>query len=175
MVAIAITGSPAVGKSTVSQVLKGQGWDVLSVRELAKQYDCEGDFDETMDSLEIDVHKLSECYQPVDDEDVIIDGHLSHFLDVDAIIILRCDPEQLRSRLEMRDYDERKINANVEWELLSGTWSELMEFDIDVPILELDCTDMPPAKAAEEIVAWKNSGFTMKNVEKIAAIDWLSK
>ena len=100
---------------------------------------------------------------------------MSHFLDVDAIIILRCDPEQLRSRLEMRDYDERKINANVEWELLSGTWSELMEFDIDVPILELDCTDMPPAKAAEEIVAWKNSGFALKNIEKIAAIDWLSK
>ena len=175
MVAIAITGSPAVGKSTVSQVLKGQGWDVLSVRELAKQYDCEGDFDKTRDSLEIDVHKLSECYQPVDDEDVIIDGHLSHFLDVDAIIILRCDPEQLRSRLEMRGYDERKINANVEWELLSGTWSELMEFDIDVPILELDCTDMPPTKAAEEILAWKNSDFAVKNVEKITAIDWLSK
>ena len=175
MVAIAITGSPAVGKSTVSQVLNDQGWDVLSVRELAKQYDCEGDFDETMDSIEIDVHKLSECYQPVDDEDVIIDGHLSHFLDVDAIILLRCNPEQLRSRLEKRDYDERKISANVEWELLSGTWSELMEFDIDVPILELDCTDMPPVKAAEEIVAWENSGFAMKNVEKIAAIDWLSK
>ena len=58
MVSISITGSPAVGKTTVSQLLATQGWEVLTVSELAKQFDCQGEFDKTMDSQEIDDHKL---------------------------------------------------------------------------------------------------------------------
>ena len=36
MVVIAITGSPAVGKSTISDLLAGHGWKLESVAELAK-------------------------------------------------------------------------------------------------------------------------------------------
>ena len=172
MVSISITGSPAVGKTTVSQLLATQGWEVLTVSELAKQFDCQGEFDETMDSQEIDVHKLSEEYCPDGDKDIIIDGHLSHFLDVDAIVILRYQPDKLRDRLAARGYNETKINANVEWELISGMWAEILEFEINQPILELDVTNDSPSDSISKINDWINSGFKSLQQEKI---DWLNQ
>tara|TARA_B100001540_G_C15605703_1_gene550653 strand:+ start:168 stop:734 length:567 start_codon:yes stop_codon:yes gene_type:complete len=172
MVSIAITGSPAVGKTTVSQLLASQGWEVLTVSELAKQFECQGEFDESMDSLEIDVHKLSEEYCPNGDNDIIIDGHLSHFLDVDAIVILRCKPDKLRDRLYARGYTEAKVNANVEWELISGTWAEILEFEINQPILELDITNDSPSDSISKINSWIDSGFETPQQGKI---DWLNQ
>tara|TARA_B100001741_G_scaffold183065_1_gene150737 strand:- start:1139 stop:1705 length:567 start_codon:yes stop_codon:yes gene_type:complete len=172
MVSIAITGSPAVGKTTVSQLLASQGWEVLTVSELAKQFECQGEFDESMDSLEIDVHKLSEEYCPNGDNDIIIDGHLSHFLDVDAIVILRCKPDKLRDRLYARGYTEAKVNANVEWELISGTWAEILEFEINQPILELDITNDSPSDSISKINSWIDSGFETSHQGKI---DWLNQ
>ncbi len=174
MVSIAITGSPAVGKTTISNLLESQGWSVKSVAELAKFFDCEGDFDEVMDCIEIDIHKLAEKYITDTDNNVIIDGHLSHFLDVDAIIVLRCDPAKLRARLESRDYSEAKINANVEWELIAGTWSEIAEFEIDVPILELDSSALTSEEIAEKVLAWVNIDFKDNSTTISNAIDWLS-
>ena len=37
MVSIAITGSPAVGKSALANLLETDGWNVESVADLAKQ------------------------------------------------------------------------------------------------------------------------------------------
>jgi len=173
MVSIAITGSPAVGKTTISNLLKSQGWSVKSVAELAKSFDCEGDFDELMDCVDIEIHKLAEKYI-MDTDDVIIDGHLSHFLDVDAIIVLRCAPAKLRARLESRGYNEAKVNANVEWELIAGTWSEIAEFEIDVPILELDSSTLPSEELVEKVLGWVNADFKDNRTTISNAIDWLS-
>ena len=174
MVSIAITGSPAVGKTTISNQLESQGWSVKSVEELAKLFDCEGDFDEVMDCVEIDIHELAEKYIAATENDVMIDGHLSHFLDVDAIIVLRCDPVKLRARLESRGYSEAKINANVEWELIAGAWSEIAEFEIDAPILELDSSALTSEEMVGKVLAWVDTDFKDNSITISNAIDWLS-
>ena len=110
----------------------------------------------------------------MDTDDVIIDGHLSHFLDVDAIIVLRCAPAKLRARLESRGYDEAKVNANVEWELIAGTWSEIAEFEINVPILELDSSTLPSEELVEKVLGWVNADFKDNRTTISNAIDWLS-
>ena len=118
MPTIAITGSPGVGKTTVSQILSNLGWEVVSVTQLARDLDCLGDYDEVMTSQEIDIHRLSEMFEHEPNKQVIIDGHLSHFLTVDGIVILRCQPDILRQRLTIRDYSAAKINSNVELSLI---------------------------------------------------------
>ena len=95
-------------------------------------------------------------------------------MDVDAIIVLRCDPAKLRARLESRDYSEAKINANVEWELIAGTWSEIAEFEIDVPILELDSSALTSEEIAEKVLAWVNIDFKDNSTTISKAIDWLT-
>ena len=52
MPTIAITGSPGVGKTTVSQILSNLGWEVVSVTQLARDFDCLGDYDDVMTSQE---------------------------------------------------------------------------------------------------------------------------
>ena len=174
MVVIAITGSPAVGKSTISDLLAGHGWKVESVAELAKSLDCEGEYDDLMGCIEIDIHKLAEQFIPNTDGNTIVDGHLSHFLEVDAIIILRCEPAKLRTRLESRGYPEAKVNANVEWELIAGTWSEISEFEIDLPILELDTTTSTAEELVEMVNFWIEGDFTSNLTMISDAIDWLA-
>ena len=174
MVSSAITGSPAVGKSALANLLETDGWNVESVADLAKQFSCEGDYDKMMDSVEIDIHKLAENFIPTSDQNTIIDGHLSHFLEVDAIIVLRCEPEKLRIRLESRDYSEAKVNANVEWELIAGTWSEIAEFEISIPILELDSTTSTAEELVEMVNFWIEGDFTSNLTMISDAIDWLA-
>lgn len=171
MPSIAVTGSPGVGKTTITQLLIEQGWQTLSVSDLAKKFDCEGDFDESMNSQEIDIHLLAERFNPDSGKRVIIDGHLSHFLAADAIIMLRCRPDELKTRLAARGYSDDKITANVEWELLSGTWAEIIEFDISQPILEIDTSGLSPQEVAECISTWIDGG--MVENRPTTAIDWL--
>ena len=175
MVVIAITGSPGVGKTTISSMLASQGWKVNTVAELAKTFDCEGDYDELMGCVEIDIHKLAERFLMEPNDNLIIDGHLAHFLAVDAIVILRCEPSQLRARLESRGYPQSKINANLEWELIAGTWSEIVEFDIDVPILELDSSTLSAEELIKRLLDWIDGDFKHNSTIISNAIDWLGK
>ena len=106
---------------------------------------------------------------------VIIDGHLAHFLDVDAVVLLRCNPNDLEIRLSKRGYSEQKVRANSEWELIAGNWSELLEFEIELPILELDSTGQSPEDLFKKVNQWIAEGLPYSSVseESRVAIDWL--
>jgi adenylate kinase len=170
---IAVTGTPGVGKTTIVKLLSAANFTIISVKDLAKQYGCEGDFDEATQSMDIDIHRLAEQFETDSLCDTIVDGHLSHLLDVDAIIILRCKPTLLKERLVKRGYSEQKITANVEWEMIAGTWSEIIEFELDQPILELDTTNCEPQELYEEITQWINDGYSQQSTH--ARIDWLAE
>ena len=130
-----------------------------------------GDYDDVMTSQEIDIHRLSEMFEHEPNKQVIIDGHLSHFLTVDGIVMLRCQPDILRQRLTIRDYSAAKINSNVEWEFIAGTWAEIIEFEIDAPVLELDGGELDPKQIAEAITRWVKDG--LPSTDPPASIDWL--
>ena len=167
---VAITGTPGVGKSTICDLFKQESQVILTVRELAQQHNCLGEFSEQYQSHDIDIHTLAESWQS--DGAAIIDGHLSHFLDVDAIVMLRCEPTELGKRLAKRDYSESKIRQNMEWELISGTWAELTEFEITVPILEIDTTTKTQIEVFEIIKQWLESDLRINNENK--RVDWLN-
>jgi len=171
---IAVAGTPGTGKTTICESL-GELYTVVSLQELAEQNGCLGPVDQIDGSAPLDIHKLSETWVPNDTETCFVDGHLSHLLDVDAIVLLRCNPEKIRERLEQRPYSPEKINANVEWEMLSGTWSELLEFEIEVPILELDTTASSIEELLESIVRWMDEGTPSASLKDAAsnAMNWL--
>ena len=54
---IAITGTPGVGKTTIVELFSEGDFTILSVKDLDKQYGCEGDFDESTQSMDIDIHR----------------------------------------------------------------------------------------------------------------------
>lgn len=171
---IAVTGTPGTGKTTICESLS-ELYTVVSLQELAEQNGCLEPVDQVDGSAPLDIHKLSETWVREETETCFVDGHLSHLLDVDAIVLLRCNPEKIRERLAHRSYSPEKTNANVEWELLSGTWSELLEFEIEVPILELDTTVSSSEELVESIVHWMDEGTPSASLKDAAsnAMNWL--
>ena len=121
---VAITGTPGVGKSSVSKIL-AQRFPVIDIHNYAEKHNLFEEFDEEAGSYNVDVEKLNDSIMSEDlDSTVFLDGHLSHFVDCDIIIVLRCDPHILYKRLKDRGYDEKKVLENVQAEVLDVILSE---------------------------------------------------
>jgi adenylate kinase len=172
---VAISGTPGSGKTSLSKLFQDNNISVYSVKELADQYQCIGEVDQTDGAQEIDIHRLADQWENEETGLVIIDGHLAHFLDVDAVVLLRCNPNDLEIRLSKRGYSEQKVLANSEWELIAGNWSELLEFEIELPILELDSTGQSPEDLFKKVNQWIAEGLPYSSVseESRVAIDWI--
>jgi adenylate kinase len=163
---IAITGTPGCGKTSVSEVLKDRGYSVKSVDILAEKADCIVGYDKEMESKEIDLEKLNEYVKKhLKDGDKILEGHLSHLLSVDLVIILRCDPLVLRQRLNEKGWNEAKIKENVEAEILDVIKVEAYEENHNIH--EINTTYKKPLDVADDIESIFKGDFEDKN------IDWL--
>ena len=172
---IAISGTPGSGKTSLSRLFEENDISVYSIKDLAEQHECIADMDQSDGAQEIDIHRLADEWENKDTGLVIIDGHLSHFLDVHAVVLLRCNPEELEKRLIARGYNEKKVKANSEWEFIAGSWSELLEFEIELPILEIDSTSQSPEELFKIVNEWISNGlpYTSVSEESQIAIDWM--
>ena len=191
---IAITGTPATGKSSVVEIIAKS--NSITVRELAAEHGCLGGAEKAGEAVEIDVEKLHRILtaewaeeslsrggerSPSEGggktpagheksaENIYIDGHLSHHLPVDAIIVLRCRPEVLSERMRERGWPRAKITDNAEWELLGGPWLELDENS--PPILEIDTTIASAAAVASQALEWVGADFVPRFPAERA--DWI--
>ncbi len=177
---IAITGTPSSGKTTLTEFAlanSNAGWllSVISDKELAEKNGMLGEIDSNDGARPIDIEKLattlSEQWKQYPDNDMLIDGHLSHLLPVDAIIIIRCNPEMLQIRMQERGWSKSKIDENAEWELLGAAWNDEHEWG-DTPVLELDSTETSVDSLFSHIETWARDGFKPKSPEQ--RIDWIT-
>lgn len=174
---LAVCGTPGVGKTFVCQALAKKGWRVLNLAELAQDLGCLGEQDEHDGASPIDIHALGEKWEAPKEGLWVVDGHLSHFMEVDGLVLLRCHPSILSERLAQRGYPAEKIQANCEWELVAGHWAELLEFEVEIPLLELDAGVMDVEEMVEEITTWVEDGIASEELTELAlnAIDWLNQ
>ncbi len=165
---IALTGTPGVGKSTVAEILRRRGYKVLSVNELAERFNCV--IGEEDGCKIVDVDELSKKVKDIVEDLTIVEGHLSHLLNPDLVIVLRCNPLELKRRLESKEWHEEKILENVEAELVDVILIEAL--DSVGEVYEIDTTNMSPeevANAVEEILKGKGGKY------KPGKIDWISE
>lgn len=143
---VSITGIPGTGKTAVSSLLKEKGYSVTAQNDTIGKYILERD--EERDAIVIDEDLWAEEF-PVFDG--IVEGHITHLLPSDRVIVLRCRPDVLEDRLRKRGYSAAKVKENVLAEALDTILIETVECHSDDEILELDTTSAAVEETAAQI------------------------
>ncbi len=154
---ICVTGTPGVGKTAVSRALSEMtGMRHMELNNMVSGM-AEG-FDSKRGSLIIDEEKLRKIKV-----NGIADGHLSHFCDCDAIIVVRCSEqkEHIR-RMRSKGWGSEKIRENMEAEIMEVIAEEARERarEMSIPLIEVDSSGKSPHEVAEEIL--NNLSFLRK-------------
>ena len=113
---IALTGTPGTGKTTISNVLRDDfGLKVIDLNEVIRTSQYYSGWDDNRNCGIVDLEALKA--HPFADG-LVLEGHISHHLPVDRVIVLRTNPAVLRGRLQKKGFSENKIHENVEAEIL---------------------------------------------------------
>lgn len=157
-----LTGTPGVGKSTIADVLAKKGYQVIRAKETVHDYVLEKSDDDTL----IDVDSWADTFRPVEG---IVEGHFSHFIPgADGVIVLRCNPDVLTSRLRARGYSEEKVHENVEAEILDVILIETLDLYSETQIYEIDVS----CASIEEIVIHVEHVLTGHAFPCCGIVDW---
>lgn len=145
---IALSGTPGVGKSEVAKKLEKMGYKIIRIEEIYDNFVV--GYDEKRKSKIVDENKMDKFIRKIREEGIlIIEGHLSHLLSVDGVIILRCHPEELKKRLLKKGWDENKIRENLEAEAIDVILQRALQKH--KMVWEIDVTDKSVEEVAKEI------------------------
>lgn len=147
---VALTGTPGTGKTTVAGLVESD-LDVVDLNRLIEDEGLTTGVDADQDSWIADLDAIKERLAGRDD--LLIDSHLAHWLDVDRVVVLRCRPAVLEDRLRDRGEPPVKAAENAEAEALDLILSEAVAEHGEDAVYEIDTTDRPPAEVAREVEA----------------------
>ena len=172
-----ITGTPGVGKSSISKMLASiLGARLISIGELVKREGLYTGWDEERETLIADTDRLSERIKEIIDAEkriIIIEGHYAvHVVPpekVDLIFVLRRDPRYLKKTLEDRGYSRRKVMENLAAEILDVCLFDAVDVCGAEKLCEIDTTSKSPEEVVDEII----SVIKGERKPKVGIVDWL--
>ncbi|MFQ3286053.1 MAG: adenylate kinase [Natronomonas sp.] len=135
---VAVTGTPGVGKTTATDGL-ATDLNVLHLNDLVREAGLTEGTDEARGSLVVDLEAVSARLEGR--EDILVESHVAHHLNVDRAIVLRCRPDVLETRLLDRGESEAKAAENAEAEALDVILSETVDRHGVDATYEIDTTD----------------------------------
>jgi adenylate kinase len=218
---IAVSGVPGTGKSEVAEILaRNLGAELITITSLLKAGKIPYTWDRARKTKIVSVKDVQKAIDIIiarlyaeaakdiviaghhakAAKDIVIEGHLAHLLKADATFILRCKPVVLRKRLAKRKWSEKKIEENVQAEMLDIITAEAIDKMIrparyqkravrnltspykseerakrtihKTELYEIDTTRRSPKQTAEEMTkALKNRSFAKKL--GVGKINWL--
>jgi len=177
--AILVTGTPGVGKTTVSRKLASKlNASYIGVTELVKKQKLIIGIDEDRQTLVADTEKVSEQLQQTlakTEGRAIIEGHYVVDVvpkkDVNTVFVLRRDPRELKSELENRGYGEKKLWENLAAEILDVClWDALAACGAD-KVCEVDVS----GKTVEAVVKEIMLVLEKRKECRYGTVDWLGK
>jgi adenylate kinase len=176
---IIISGTPGVGKSTVSkQVSSKLSCRLVSIGDLVKDEGLYTQVDRKRDTLVADMNQVSKRITGIisdSSEILIVEGHYAvDVVPLEAVIlvfVLRRDPEELRGILRKRGYGDEKIRENVAAEILDVCLYDAVDRCGVDKVCEVNVT----GRTAEEVVNDVQQVLQGKKERKIGTVDWLGK
>jgi adenylate kinase len=147
---VAVTGTPGTGKSTATALLEDE-YDVIHLNDrITSDDDLWTERDADRDTLVADLDAVREH---LGDWSGVLDSHLAHRFDVDRVVVLRCRPETVESRLVERGESPETAAENAESEALDVILSEAVADHGAEHVYEVDASDRDPEEVADAIRA----------------------
>ena len=185
MIIIVISGTPGTGKTSISKEISNIiNAKVISLNELAISENLTREYDELRDTYIINEAKikkrLKNSIKKFKKESVnylIIESHLADITPnkfIDYAVILRCAPDELYNRLELRGYKKEKIIENVQSEILGTCENFLINKKLRKPIIEIDTTNDKFSEIAKILVNIITGKKDCNNF-RIGKVDWLER
>ena len=113
-------------------------------------------YDHHRDAYIIDDEQVSRFYSEMDipSSGMVLSGSPISFPKnfLDLIVVLHADPSDLRKRMEARNYVERKIQENIDAELISVILGTVLDQYPDVPVIECDTSKKETTEIVNIIV-----------------------
>ena len=148
---VAVTGTPGTGKTTaLKEVAARSDVDIIHLNERIQEAELYTERDTERDSLVADLEAVKAHLGAWEG---ILESHLAHHFMADRVVVLRCEPTALRSRLQERGESPEKAAENAESEALDVVLSEAVDTHSADTVYEIDTTAKEPTTVAEEILA----------------------
>ncbi|KAF2680162.1 P-loop containing nucleoside triphosphate hydrolase protein [Lentithecium fluviatile CBS 122367] len=141
---IVITGTPGVGKTThAEQLARSLGFKHVSINQIVKDEGFHEGKDEELGSWIVDEDKLLDYLEATSLSDTggyILDWHACDLFPerwIDLVIVLRCDSTILYDRLTARGYKDKKLEENMDSEIMQVLLDEARESYREEIVVEL--------------------------------------
>jgi adenylate kinase len=167
---LVLTGSPGVGKHTVSgELTKTLDYEIIDINKEA----IKAGMPKRDNSIDVDVEQMQELLKGMLTEKSLIVGHLAVYVisktQVSQSIVLRKNPYDLMQIYEKRNYTDGKKNDNLGSEIL-GTiaYDSIKKFGEDktFQINTTSLTEQQTMKKIESVICGNFKGDT---------VDWLAE
>ena len=172
-----ITGTPGVGKSSVSKALASRiGAKVVSIGELVEREHLYTEWDNVRETFIADMEAVSRRISQIIDSakgDLIIEGHYAvHVVPpekVSLVFVLRKNPKDLKEILEGRGYNQRKVRENLAAEILDVCLFDAVSICGVEKVCEINTDSKSPSEIAREILLVIEG----KKRPRVGIADWL--
>lgn len=139
MKVIIVSGSVGTGKTVIAKKLaKKYKAKYININDIIKEYKLSEGYDKKRKTKIIDIKKLNKVLIKIiknSKENLVIDGHLSHYLPkkyVNTCYITKCDLKTLKKRLQKRKYSKSKIEENIQAEIFNICYQEAKPHKIKI-------------------------------------------
>ncbi|MFC7072160.1 adenylate kinase family protein [Halovenus rubra] len=172
---VAVTGTPGTGKTTAVETLVESGLlddslDVVHLNEVIETEELTTGYDEKRDSAIVDFDAVEDWL--TGREDILFESHLAHQFGADRVVVCRCHPNELNSRLKTRGKAQASVEENAESEALDVVLTEAVDRHGSNSVYEVETTDSSPESVAAEIAAVA-AGDREPGVGTVSYIDYL--
>lgn len=170
---IAITGTPSTGKTLVAKELaKTLKAKLVQIKSLVAKHKIPTRFDKRRDTRIVDADKLRRAVKKEVVKGInIVEGHLSHFVDADLYVILRCRPDVLEKRMKKRGWARPKIDENLHAEILDVITIETREIHRKKAVVEID-TSSKNVRSIASLIADMLNNHRLQSKYRPGKVDW---
>uniref|UniRef100_A0A336MK60 Adenylate kinase isoenzyme 6 homolog n=1 Tax=Culicoides sonorensis TaxID=179676 RepID=A0A336MK60_CULSO len=129
---ILVTGTPGTGKSHISKILSKEfNFKHQDVSELVKEHDFTDGYDEELACPFLDEDKLLDYLEPImQNGGNIVEYHSNELFPerwFQLVLVVRCDTAVLFDRLTARQYNQKKIEQNMQCEIFGTILDEAQD------------------------------------------------